>query len=104
MRNITDIDDKIIKRAAENNETVEALVTRFTKAMHDDAKGLNTAFPTLEPRATEYIPLMIKMIQTLMDKGFAYAGSNGDVFYEVHKFNHYGCLSHRNLERSRIWQ
>lgn len=98
IRNITDIDDKIIKRATENQESIEALTDRFIKAMHDDMYVLNLIPPTLEPRATEYVPQMIDMIQQLINKGYAYVGSNGDVYYNVHQFSSYGCLSHRALE------
>jgi cysteinyl-tRNA synthetase len=98
IRNITDIDDKIIKRAEENNEPIEFLTNRFIQAMHEDMRALNLLQPTLEPRATEYIGQMIEMIQTLIEKGYAYIGTNGDVYYEVHKLKSYGCLSHRDLE------
>lgn len=98
VRNITDIDDKIIKRAHENSEPYEALTDRFIHAMFEDAKILNLLTPDNEPRATHYIDHMIDMIQTLIDKGYAYIGSTGDVYYDVRKLASYGCLSHRNLE------
>ncbi len=98
VRNITDIDDKIIKRAVENNEPISQLTVRFTKSMHEDFKQLNITPPNVEPRATEYIPQMIHMIQDLLDKGFAYIGETQDVYYDVRKFESYGCLSHRDIE------
>src|SRR5512143_1093849 len=76
VRNITDIDDKIIKRAAENGEPIDALTGRFIAAMDEDAAALGVAKPDYEPRATQYVPGMIKMIQTLVDKGLAYVAAN----------------------------
>jgi cysteinyl-tRNA synthetase len=101
VRNITDIDDKIIKRAAENGETIQALTERFTRFMHEDYDRLGILRPTHEPKATEYVPGMIAMIQQLIDKGFAYVASNGDVLYSVAKFGPYGKLSGRDLEDLR---
>lgn len=98
IRNITDIDDKIIKRAKENTESVEALTSRLIKAMHEDFKNLNILEPLIEPRATEYIEAMIEIIQHLLDKEYAYRGENGDIYYQVDKFKSYGCLAHRQLE------
>ncbi len=98
VRNITDIDDKIIKRANENGETTDQLVERTIKSMHDAFDKLNILRPTKEPRATQTIPEMIAMIETLVEKGFAYQGTNGDVFYRVAKFADYGKLSKQNLE------
>jgi cysteinyl-tRNA synthetase len=98
VRNITDIDDKIIKRANENGESTTNLVDRNIKAMHDVFDGLNILRPDHEPRATETIPEMVAMIETLIAKGFAYQGTNGDVFYRVTKFDGYGKLSKQNLE------
>lgn len=98
IRNITDIDDKIINRANENKEEWFTLAERYTKAMHEDLNRLNLLSPNIEPRATQYIDQMIAIIQTLVDKGFAYVASNGDVYYDVRKFNSYGCLAHRNLD------
>ena len=97
VRNITDIDDKIIKRANENGESTTELVERNIKAMHDVFDSLNILRPTSEPRATETIPEMIAMIETLITKGFAYQGSNGDVYFRVTKFDGYGKLSKQNL-------
>src|SRR5262249_25033330 len=90
-----------INRAKENNEDYKSLTERFIKEMNDDAKALNILPPTKEPRATDYIPHMIKIIQTLIDKGFAYTASNGDVYYAVHKFPHYGELAHQEVEKLR---
>lgn len=101
VRNITDIDDKIIKRAAENNEPIEVLTQRFIDAMHEDEEALNVLRPDAEPRATENVPEMLAMIQTLQDKGLAYQGKNGDVYYDVSKFEGYGKLSGRKLDDLR---
>ena len=102
VRNITDIDDKIIRRAQENGETFEALTGRMIAAMHEDEARLNVLRPDLEPRATEHIAGMHSMIQTLIDKGFAYAPGNGDVYYRVGKFVGYGKLSRRKIEDLKI--
>lgn len=101
VRNITDIDDKIIKRAAENGETIQSLTDRFTKFMHEDYDRLGILRPTHEPKATEHIPSIIAMTQQLIDKGYAYVASNGDVLYSVSKFGPYGKLSGRTLEDMR---
>lgn len=101
VRNITDIDDKIIKRAAENNETIEALTSRYIAAMNEDAAALGVLPPDAEPRATQHIPGMIRMIERLIENGYAYVGTNGDVYYEVHRFKDYGKLSGKTLEDLR---
>ena len=101
VRNITDVDDKIIARAAENNESVEQLTGRYIEAMLEDETALNVLRPSHEPRATAAIDDMIQLIQQLIDKGFAYAADNGDVFYSVSKFEHYGELSGRKLADMR---
>jgi cysteinyl-tRNA synthetase len=101
VRNITDIDDKIIRRAAENNESIESLTARFTGAMHEDFDALGILRPDSEPRATAYMPEMIAMIETLIAKGRAYAASNGDVYYDVSEFSDYGKLSGKKLEDLR---
>ena len=98
VRNITDIDDKIIKRANDNGEPFEALVERMIAAMHEDEARLNVLRPDQEPRATGHIAGMHQMIQTLIDKGFAYAPGNGDVYYRVGKFVGYGKLSRKKIE------
>ncbi|HSX88815.1 MAG TPA: cysteine--tRNA ligase [Pseudomonas sp.] len=102
VRNITDIDDKIIKRAFDNGEPFEALVERMIAAMHEDEARLNVLRPDQEPRATGHIAGMHAMIQTLIDKGFAYAADNGDVYYRVGKFVGYGKLSRRRIEDLKI--
>jgi cysteinyl-tRNA synthetase len=101
VRNITDIDDKIIKRSQENNEPIEALTDRFIRAMDEDAASLGVIPPAHEPRATCYVESMVSMIQTLVDKGIAYPASNGDVYYAVHKFPGYGKLSGKSLDDLR---
>ncbi len=102
VRNITDIDDKIIRRANENGEPFEALVARMIEAMHEDESRLGVQRPDQEPRATEHITGMHAMIQTLIDKGFAYAPGNGDVYYRVGRFQGYGKLSRKRIEDLRI--
>lgn len=93
VRNITDIDDKIIMRAQENQEPIETLTGRFIRAMDEDSSALGVLPPSFEPRATQYIESMISMIQILIEKDFAYAAPNGDVYYAVDKFPDYGKLS-----------
>ncbi len=97
VRNITDIDDKIINRANENGEEFTALTERFIQAMHEDERALNVLPPDIEPRASQSIPDILDMIQALIDKSLAYVGTNGDVFYSVSKFTSYGKLSGKNL-------
>ena len=101
VRNITDIDDKIIDRAAANGENWADLARRFTVAMHEDCATLGLQEPDLEPRATEFIAPIIAMIQTLIDKGYAYAAGNGDVMYAVRKFANYGRLSGKKIDDLR---
>lgn len=101
VRNITDIDDKIIKRANENGETIAQLTQRFIDAMDEDSAKLGVIRPTLEPKATEFVDGMISMISALIDKGFAYVADNGDVFYSVNNFAGYGKLSGKSLEDLR---
>lgn len=98
VRNVTDIDDKIIKRALENGETIESLTSRFIAAMEEDADALGAARPTYEPRATQYVEKMIVMIDTLVRKSLAYSADNGDVYFAVHNFPGYGKLSGKSLE------
>ena len=102
VRNITDIDDKIINRANQNGEAFDALTARMIEAMHEDERRLNILPPDQEPRATDHIPGMQAMIQTLIDKGYAYAPGNGDVYYRVGKFQGYGKLSRKRIEDLRI--
>ena len=101
VRNITDIDDKILKRAEENGEPIDALTERMIAAMHEDEARLNVLPPSQEPRATRHIDDIIAMIETLIDKGFAYAAANGDVYYRVRKFTDYGKLNNRQLDDMR---
>ena len=101
VRNITDIDDKIIARAAENGETIGELTARFIQAMHEDADALGVLRPDIEPKATENIPQMIAMIETLIQNGKAYPAANGDVYYAVREFSAYGQLSGKSLDDLR---
>lgn len=101
VRNITDIDDKIIKRANENGETIDVLTQRFIEAMDEDSAKLGIIRPDIEPRATLHIDGMLKMIGTLIEKGHAYQAANGDVFYKVRSFNDYGKLSGKSLDDLR---
>jgi len=101
VRNVTDIDDKIIERAAANGENWADLARRFTTAMHEDCATLGLRTPDLEPRATEYIGPIIDMTQTLIDKGYAYVAVNGDVMYSVRKFSNYGRLSGKKIDDLR---
>jgi cysteinyl-tRNA synthetase len=98
VRNITDIDDKIIQRALENGEDFHALTERFITAMHEDEEALSVLPVDIEPRATQSIPDIVAMIETLITNGLAYVGANGDVFYAVNKFKNYGQLSGKNLD------
>ena len=100
-RNITDIDDKIIKRAQENKEPVEALTARFIQAMNEDNAALGVEKPDFEPRATEHVPGMLEMIGLLEQRGLAYRAKNGDVDYAVRKFPGYGRLSGKSLDDLR---
>ncbi|HEX7044244.1 MAG TPA: cysteine--tRNA ligase [Burkholderiales bacterium] len=98
VRNITDIDDKIIKRAHENGESIDSLTERFIRFMHEDMAALELEPPDHEPRATQSIPGMIRMIEALIARGHAYAAANGDVYYDVSTFPDYGRLSGKRLE------
>ncbi|MDN3237488.1 MULTISPECIES: cysteine--tRNA ligase [unclassified Pseudomonas] len=102
VRNITDIDDKIIRRAQENGETFKDLTGRMIEAMRQDEARLGVQRPDVEPCATDHIPGMFTMIQTLIDKGYAYAPGNGDVYYRVGRFAGYGKLSRKKIEDLRI--
>ena len=105
IRNITDIDDKIIARANENGEDFNVLTGHFIDEMHHDSEALGVIAPNLEPRATLYMDQIISMVQTLIDKGFAYAAhdqdGHGDVYYAVNKFKNYGQLSGKQVEDLR---
>jgi cysteinyl-tRNA synthetase len=101
VQNITDIDDKIMERARENGEPIEALTERMVQAFMTDSARLALTPPDVQPRATRYIGPMLEMIATLEKKGHAYRGSNGDVYYSVRSFADYGKLSRRNLDELR---
>ena len=101
VRNITDIDDKIIKRAVERGITLRALTDEMTAAMHQDIGLLGIEPPSLEPRATAYVPQMLTLIDTLQKKGLAYQADNGDVNFAVRKFDGYGKLSGKSLDDLR---
>ncbi|MBS0354218.1 MAG: cysteine--tRNA ligase [Proteobacteria bacterium] len=101
VRNITDIDDKIIKRAQENGESIRALTDRFIAAMHEDADALGVLRPDHEPRATEFVPSMQRLIGDLERHGLAYQAANADVCYSVRKFDGYGKLSGKSLDELR---
>ncbi|HTY04207.1 MAG TPA: cysteine--tRNA ligase [Rhodocyclaceae bacterium] len=101
VRNITDIDDKIIKRAAENGETIRQLTDRQIGFMDEDLAALGSLRPDVEPRATEYVPQMIALIEQLMQNGLAYVAGNGDVCYSVRKFPGYGKLSGKSIDDLR---
>src|SRR5688572_32168366 len=97
VRNITDIDDKIIRRAADNGEPMEQLTARFIAAYREDCDALNVQLGDHEPKATEFVAQIVEMVQRLVDKGYAYAADNGDVYYAVSKFAPYGRLSGKRL-------
>ena len=101
VRNVTDIDDKIIRRALENGETIRALTDRMVDALHQDADALGIERPTHEPRATNYVPSMLQLIGRLQDKGLAYQSADGDVNFAVRKFAGYGKLSGKSLDELR---
>ncbi|ATJ82720.1 cysteine--tRNA ligase [Halomonas beimenensis] len=101
VRNITDIDDKILRRADENDETIEALTDRMIDAMHEDEGRLGVLRPDAEPRATQHLDEIVAMIETLIDKGYAYAAANGDVYYRVRRFEGYGKLNNRDPDDMR---
>jgi len=101
VRNITDIDDKILKRAEENGESIASLTERMIAAMHEDEARLGVLRPDAEPRATAHIADILAMIERLIDNGYAYAADNGDVYYRVRRFADYGKLNNRNLDDMR---
>lgn len=101
VRNVTDIEDKIIKRAIENGETIRALTDRMIDALHEDADALGIERPTFEPRATDYVPQMLSLIEILERKGLAYRASDGDVNLSARKFPGYGKLSGKPLDELR---
>lgn len=99
VRNITDIDDKIIKRANENQEPYSVVTERFIRAMHEDFASLGLLPPNHEPKATDYISHMTQLISQIIANGHAYVGQNGDVYFDVRSFKEYGCLSHHDIEQ-----
>jgi cysteinyl-tRNA synthetase len=101
VRNITDIDDKIIRRAAENSEPIGALTARFIEAMHADCAALGILPPDAEPRATQYLPQIIAMVRELIARDYAYVAANGDVLYAVARFAGYGKLSGKRIKELR---
>ena len=101
VRNITDVDDKIIDRANKNGETIEMLTERMVNAMHDDTDRLKMLRPTAEPRATKHIDNMLSLIGNLVDNGKAYPATNGDVYYAVREFAGYGKLSGKSIDDLR---
>jgi cysteinyl-tRNA synthetase len=101
VRNITDIEDRIIKRAHENGETIWSLTERFIRFMDEDAAALGVGKPDFEPRATQYIPDMLRIIGSLIERGLAYQAANGDVYYSVYEFPEYGKLSGKSLDDLR---
>jgi len=101
VRNITDVDDKIIRRAQENGEPIEQVTGRFIRAMHEDADALGVLRPDVEPRATGHIPEIVAMIGRLIERGHAYVATNGDVYYRVRSFERYGALSGESPDELR---
>jgi cysteinyl-tRNA synthetase len=101
IRNITDIDDKIINRANENGEDIDALTTRYIEAMNEDAEALFMLRPDHEPRATEHIDQIIQIIEQLVEKDYAYAADNGDVYFAVNNYSDYGQLSGKKIDELR---
>lgn len=101
VRNVTDIDDKIIARAVQNGESIRSLTDRMVDALHQDADALGIERPTHEPRAMDYVPQMLSMIQTLQSRGLAYQSDDGDVNYSVRQFDGYGQLSGKSLDELR---
>ncbi len=97
VRNITDVDDKILNKAKQNNESLDVITKKFIQAMHDDFAALNLLKPNIEPKATEFVGEMINLIGTLLSNKYAYLGDNGDVFYSVSQFKKYGLLSKRDF-------
>ncbi len=101
VRNITDVDDKIIARASENGEPIDRLTGRFIDAMHEDSAALGILMPSSEPRATGHMDEILQMIQTLIDRGYAYVVDSGDVYYSVSRFESYGKLSGKDPDDLR---
>jgi len=101
VRNVTDIEDKIIRRAVENNESIRSLTDRFIAAMHEDEAALGVERPDFEPRATDHVPQMLAMIERLRENELAYQADNGDVNFAVRRFPRYGRLSGKSLDDLR---
>ena len=101
VRNITDIDDKIIKRAHENNESCHALTTRFIEAQRDDERRLHILSPDHEPQATEFVPQIVALIERIIERGHGYVTDSGDVYFDIRSFKEYGKLSHRDIDDLR---
>ena len=101
VRNVTDIDDKIIRRALDNGETIRSLTDRMVHNLHRDADALGVERPSHEPRATDFVPQMLSLIQTLETKGYAYRAGNQDVNFAVRKFEGYGKLSGKSIDQLR---
>lgn len=101
VRNFTDIDDKIIQRAGENNEDISSLCDRFIKEFHIDMDLLGCKYPTQEPRATQYVPQIISMIDRILVNGHAYVMGNGDVYFDTGSLEEYGRLSGRKEDDNR---
>ncbi|CAB1275183.1 cysteine--tRNA ligase [Candidatus Nitrosacidococcus tergens] len=101
VRNITDIDDKIIQRANENSESIQNLTARYIQALYKDSNELHIIPPNKEPKATEFIAEIITLIGQLLAKNYAYQGKNGDIYFDVHQFKSYGLLSGKQLEDLR---
>ena len=102
VRNITDIDDKIIQRAKENAEDIQSLTSRFIDSMHEDAAALGVLPPNEEPRATEHIPQIIAMIQRLLDNGYGYQTDHGDICFAINNYSDYGHLSGKDINKLRV--
>ena len=98
VRNITDIDDKIILRARENKEDYKDLTKRFIDYMHEDEKALGSLSPDIEPLATDHILEITDLIKILIERGYAYVAKSGDVYYDVSKFDDYGALAHQDIK------
>ncbi|PPI88382.1 cysteine--tRNA ligase [Candidatus Pantoea edessiphila] len=102
VRNITDIDDKIIRRAKEKNQNIKELTNLIIKSMHKDFSSINILSPNSEPRATQCISEIIEIIKKIIKNGYAYIANNGDVMFDVKKYRNYGMLSHQNLKKLYI--
>jgi cysteinyl-tRNA synthetase len=102
VSNYTDIDDRIIEKAKKENLDEKSIATKFIKAYQADVEKMNASLPDFTPTVTEHLPAMIKFIQSLITKGFAYKTSSGDVFFRVRKIKNYGQLSHVDLDEIKV--